>query len=77
MKPGLVELIADILDLPRAAVTPDLARDVHPNWDSLNHLRLVTALEEEFGLRLSMEEIEGLTTAAQIDALLGDGSPAG
>ncbi|MEZ5864808.1 MAG: acyl carrier protein [Geminicoccaceae bacterium] len=70
MNPRLAELIAETLDIPVAKVTPELTRDEHPAWDSLNHLRLVTALEEEFGVQLSMDEIESTTTAAQLDALV-------
>lgn len=76
MNPKLADLIAEILDVPVASVTPELARDGHPSWDSLNHLRLVTALEEEFGLQLSMDEIEGIETAGQLDTLLAERCPA-
>ncbi len=71
MNPRLAELIAETFDIPVASVTPELTRDEHPAWDSLNHLRLVTALEEEFGVQLSMDEIENTTSAAQLDALVG------
>jgi acyl carrier protein len=77
MNPRLAELIAETLDIPVASVTPELTRDEHPAWDSLNHLRLVTALEEEFGVQLSMDEIESTTTAAELDALLRARQPAG
>ena len=77
MNPRLAELIAEILDIPVASVTPGLTRDEHPSWDSLNHLRLVTAVEETFGVQLSMEEIEAVTTAAELDALVGDHQTAG
>lgn len=31
-----------------------------PKWDSLTHLNLVLALEEEFGIEITPEEIEPL-----------------
>ena len=77
MNPRLAELIAESLDIPVASVTRELTRDEHPAWDSLNHLRLVTALEEEFGVQLSMDEIENTTTAAQLDALVGAAQTSG
>ena len=43
MNPRLAELIAETLDIPVASVTPELTRDEHPAWDSLNHLRLATS----------------------------------
>jgi acyl carrier protein len=66
----LAEVMADILDVAVGEVTPETVRDGHPTWDSFNHLRLMTAIEEEFGVQFSMDEIEGIETAGQLDALL-------
>jgi acyl carrier protein len=38
------------------AMTPE---DIE-KWDSLNHLRLITAVETEFNVRLSMSQIQGI-----------------
>ena len=38
------------------AMTPE---DIE-KWDSLNHLRLITAVESEFNIRLSMSQIQGI-----------------
>jgi acyl carrier protein len=70
LNPKLAEVIAETLELKPAEVTPDMVRDGHPSWDSFNHLRLMTAIEEEFGVQFSMDEIEGIETAGQLDALL-------
>jgi acyl carrier protein len=66
----LAEVMADILDVAVGEVTAETVRDGHPTWDSFNHLRLMTAIEEEFGVQFSMDEIEGIETAGQLDALL-------
>ena len=39
-------------------------------WDSLNHLKLVTAVEEAFGVQLSMEEIEAIDSVGRLRATL-------
>jgi len=36
------------------------------SWDSVQHLNLVLALEEKFGLQLSPEEIEQMKTIADV-----------
>lgn len=51
------EVMAGILELDAAAIGGELARDDAPSWDSLNHLRLVSALEEVFGIRFTMREV--------------------
>ncbi len=54
------DLVAEIFELEEGAVKDDLTPETVDLWDSLLQLRLVTTLEEEFGIRLSMEEIESI-----------------
>jgi acyl carrier protein len=44
----LVEIVAELLDLEPALVKEELTPEDVELWDSLNHLRLMTAVEEEF-----------------------------
>lgn len=55
---NLRAIVADILDLDSSAISLDLSRRTAETWDSLSHLRLITAVEEEFSISLTMEEIE-------------------
>ncbi len=71
MNPKLAEVMADILEVKPSELSPETVRDGHPTWDSLNHLRLMTAIEEEFGVQFSMDEIESIETAGELDDLLG------
>lgn len=45
-------------------------RDSLQGWDSLGHVRLISALEEEFGLSFTLDEIECMTSVPQIIATL-------
>lgn len=67
---ALPTLVADIMDMDRSDVSPSLSREEEDRWDSLNHLRLVTAVEEEFSIRLTMEEIEKIATLGDLDELI-------
>jgi acyl carrier protein len=40
-------------------------------WDSLNHLRMVTELEKEFGVRLRQKEIREMVSFSRIRETLG------
>jgi acyl carrier protein len=53
-------LLADILGLEPAEVPRDADRLTFPTWDSLSHLQLICAIEQEYGLRMSMTEINEL-----------------
>jgi len=66
----LQELIADTLDLPPAEVTETLAREDVDQWDSLSHLRLVTAVEQSFGVKFTMSEIESIDGVPRLLELL-------
>ncbi|AUW58805.1 acyl carrier protein [Sphingobium sp. SCG-1] len=50
-------LMADVLEVPIESLSADVDRESLPEWDSLAHLRLMTALEEEFGVRPTMSDI--------------------
>lgn len=48
----------------------DLTRDEITEWDSLNHIRLLTAIEKSFGFRFDIAEIESLSSVeAFVDSI--------
>lgn len=51
------DVMAGVLDIPAAEIGSDFRRDDASAWDSMNHLRLVSALEEAFGIKLTMKEV--------------------
>ena len=53
----LKEIIADTFDIDEDEINGEMTSDSVEKWDSLNHLRLVTALEDEFDIKLTMEEV--------------------
>jgi acyl carrier protein len=51
------QVMAEVLEIDPAAIGEGFRREAVPAWDSLSHLRLVTALEEELGVRFTMKEV--------------------
>jgi len=47
----------------------EYARDQAENWDSLNHLRIVLAFEEEFGVLLQPEEVVAVRCLSDLERL--------
>jgi acyl carrier protein len=70
MNDTLARLLSDITGIDHAEITPELSRSEHDRWDSLNHLRLITAVEESFSVRFTMDEIERIDSLADIERLL-------
>jgi acyl carrier protein len=66
----LTEIVAELFDLEPAAVSDALTPEDVELWDSLNHLRLMTAVEQEFQFKLSMQEIESIRSVAMLRALV-------
>lgn len=64
--PVLASLVAETLGIDEQSVVPELSAESVDEWDSLNHLRLITAVEHHFQIHLSMEEILSLTDVGDL-----------
>lgn len=64
------EVLSEVLGLAPAQITPDLRRTDTELWDSINHLRLITVLETEFGASFTMDEIAQAQTPADLERVL-------
>jgi acyl carrier protein len=53
-------LAADIFGMNSAEIRLEMTPEDIEKWDSLNHLRLITAVENEFSVRLSMSQIQSI-----------------
>ena len=66
----LENVFRQVFDDAEFEFSPDLTREQLSAWDSLGHIRLVSSIEEEFGVQFSIEEIESLTSVGRVVALL-------
>ena len=53
----LKELLAKIFSVDASAITDNTTPDTLENWDSLRHMNLVVALEEEFDVELTDDQV--------------------
>lgn len=60
------QIAADLFAVPVDGLTEESSPDSIGSWDSLNHLNLVLALEQEWGIQFSPEEMEELLSMARI-----------
>jgi acyl carrier protein len=62
------QISADVFNLPLERVTRDTSPDHVENWDSIQHLNFVLALEQGFGIEIEPEDIDQMrTVGAAID----------
>lgn len=59
-------ITADVLNLSASEVTPTSSPQTIHAWDSVNHLNLILALEQEFGLVFEPEEYEEMSNLDRI-----------
>ena len=61
---------SDIFGIPVARITAESSPETIENWDSMQHLNLVLAIEEKFGVQLDPEDIEQMKTIGAVAALV-------
>jgi acyl carrier protein len=62
----LREVVSGVLGVEPAALDDGFGRADSPRWDSLNHLRLVSSLEQALGLRFTMAEVRSMERLGEI-----------
>lgn len=57
MKDKIKEIMSLVFSIPADSIKDDASTQNLENWDSLNHMNLVVALEQEFQIRFEDDEI--------------------
>ena len=58
----LKQVMATLLTVDITAIDSEASMDTIPNWDSLRHMNLVLALEEEFKVSIPDEDAGNITS---------------
>ena len=70
MTDQLYDLVADIFDIEPKDVREELTAEDVELWDSLNHLKLVTAIEQAYGIQFTMAEVQSVDSIGKLKALV-------
>jgi acyl carrier protein len=70
MSQSVLEIAAKIFNVPVDFLDSSLTPDEIDTWDSLNHMRLITAIEVELGVRLTMGQIQEVQTLGDFEKLV-------
>jgi acyl carrier protein len=63
-------IASDIFGIPADKVTAESSPETIENWDSMQHLNLVLAIEEKFAVQLEPEDIEQMKNIGAVAALV-------
>lgn len=66
----LNEVFRDIFDDDTIEVNDSTTADDIEDWDSLNHITLIDAVESEFGVRFTMGEVSGMKDVGEMAAII-------
>ena len=64
------EIAADVLQVDRGALSGESSPQSVESWDSVKHLNLVLALEEQFGMQFEPDEMDGMKSIGAIAEML-------
>jgi acyl carrier protein len=70
MEDQIKRIMADVLDLDPETIDGGTARESLETWDSLKHIMLCLALEEEFKISFEVQEIESMMSYDDVVQLL-------
>jgi len=59
-----------VFDLPADADVRALAGETHDRWDSIAHITLILAVEQEFSIALAPEEVAAACTFEAMETLV-------
>jgi acyl carrier protein len=65
-------MLSALLNVPLERVGDESSREALEEWDSLKHMHLVLALEEEFGVEFADDEVSRLATVAGLTQAISD-----
>ena len=61
------EVMADVLNVPIGTIDDDASSETIASWDSLRHIQLILALEEQLDVQFSETEIVESNTLSRLE----------
>ena len=62
----LNEIFQDIFDDDSLVITETTTANDVEDWDSIEHINLIDAVEKEFGMKFKMQEVSGMKNVGEM-----------
>jgi len=72
MEDTLKDVMATVLGIVADSINDDTSMDTVEAWDSIKHMNLVLAIEEEFGISIPDEDAANITSYPLIRLVLNE-----
>lgn len=66
------QIVADVFGLDVNTIKESWGPDDINQWDSIKHLRLITAIEQEFDITLSMDQVQSIDSIVKIQEIVAE-----
>ena len=76
MNERIIDVVSRTMEVPAESLSAESSPATVETWDSLKHMNLVLALEEEFGIRLDDERIMKMVSVEAIVETVTELAPA-
>jgi acyl carrier protein len=70
MEERVKQIMSDVFGIEVSTIDDQTSKDLVATWDSMNHINLVLALEQEFSVSFEVNEIESMTSYGDIICIL-------
>ena len=66
MKTEIINLLAELLNVPADTITEETKASDIESWDSLNHVLIIGALEERLGIVIPLDDAAEITSVKEL-----------
>lgn len=67
---GLTDILREVFDDPSLVAKPEMSAKDVPEWDSFNHINIIVAAEQRFGVKFRTADIDGLKSVGEFAELI-------
>lgn len=68
----LTEVFRDVFDDQKLKINENTTADDIDDWDSLEHINLIDAVEHEFSMKFKMREVSGMKNVGEMADIISD-----
>jgi acyl carrier protein len=68
----IMAIAADVFELEVDSIDVTMGPDDVDRWDSMNHLRLITEVENTFSIHLSMQQIQQIRSLDELSKCVSE-----
>lgn len=68
----LTHVFRDVFDDDSITINDNTTSADIDDWDSIEHINLIGAVEDEFGLRFKMKEVSGMKNVGEMIAIIAE-----